>query len=140
VADQITFLLSRAQRFETMARRLSRIGVALSICGILFTGARAGLIIGDAGRPFMNWLNEAALILPAMAPVFLGLLSFNEYRSISTRYRAIAAQLQTLLGALDADEPRRADGLATTKRIVEVMLQEGAEWRQSIEARTVSAY
>jgi hypothetical protein len=140
VVDQITFLQSRAQRFETVARRLSRIGVALSICGILFTGARAVLIIGDAGQPFMNWFNEAALLLPAMAPIFLGLLSFNEYKSISTRYRAIAAQLQTLLGALDAIEPRRADRLAAAKRIVEVMLQEGAEWRQSIKARTVSAY
>lgn len=81
-----------------------------------------------------------ALVLPAMAPVFLGLLSFNEYTRLATRYRAVAAELQVQIAALDRSSPRRAAVLPIARRIAEVMLAETADWQLIIKARTVSAY
>lgn len=137
--EQIHFLLRRAARFDVMARRLTQIGVALSICGIAFSGMRAMLLAGT-GSTILRGFNEMALVLPAMAPVFLGLLSFNEYRKLAIRYRAVAAELQVQVAALDRAPPRRASVLAIARRIADVMLAESADWQQLIKSRTVSAY
>jgi hypothetical protein len=140
IGEQIAFLTGRATRFEIIARRLSRLGVTLSICGIAFSGLRAILLAIDVGESGMAWLNETALVLPAMAPVFLGLLSFNEYRGLTTRYRALASELRTQVQQLDSARPRRAAVLSIARRIAAVMLQESEEWRQLIKGRSVSAY
>jgi hypothetical protein len=139
-AGQVQFLLRRAARFDVMARRLTQIGVALSICGIAFAGVRAAMLLAGAGPPLLRGFNEMALVLPAMAPVFLGLLSFNEYSRLATRYRAVAAELRVQIAALDRAPPRRAAVLPIARRIAEVMLAETADWQLIIKARTVSAY
>ena len=139
-AEQIRFLLNRATRFDLMARRLMQIGVALSVCGIAFSGVRAAMLLAGAGPHLLRGFNEMALVLPAMAPVFLGLLSFNEYRRLATRYRAVAAELQVQVVALDRAAPRRASVLPIARRIAEVMLAETADWQLIIKAKTVSAY
>ncbi len=138
--EQIAFLLSRASRYEVISGRLSRIGIALSITGVGFAGLRAALLIADVSDKAMTWFNEAAVLFPAMGPVFLGLLSFNEYRRLSERYRAIAEQLQRELKALEATPPIRARTLTIARRIADIMLEEGADWRMLIASRTVSAY
>ena len=139
-AGQIGFLLRRAAGFDIMARRLMQIGVALSICGTAFSGVRAAMLLAGAGPSILHEFNEMALVLPAMAPVFLGLLSFNEYRRLATRYRAVAAELQVQVAALDRAPPRRAAVLPIARRIAEVMLAETADWQLIIKAKTVSAY
>ena len=140
VFGQIRFLFDRAARFELMARRLRQIGAALSICGIVFSAVRAGLLLAGTRSSALRAFNELALVLPAMAPVFLGLLSFNEYSKLATRYRAVAAELQTQAAALDSVAPRRSAVLSVARRIADVMLAEGADWQLLIKAQTVSAY
>ncbi len=137
---QVGFLLGRAARFDDIARRLRQIGVALFMCGMAFSAVRAALLLASAGSSALRGFNELALMLPAMAPIFLGLLSFNEYGKLATRYRAVAAELRELLGLLDSAVPQRQAVLAVTRRIADTMLAEGADWRQLIRARTVSAY
>ena len=137
---QVAFLLARAARFDAIAGRLRRIGVALFLCGGAFSAVRAALLLASAGSTALRDFNELALVLPAMAPVFLGLLSFNEYGKLATRYRAVAAMLGVQVAALDAAPPRRAAVLAVARRIADIMLAEGAEWRELTRARTVSAY
>lgn len=138
--DQVGFLLSRAVRFDTMGRRLWQIGFMLSMAGIGFSAIRAALLWGAVADTTMRSFNELALLLPAMAPVFLGLLSFNEYSTLATRYRAVAAELQAQLGALDATPMRRKDVLEVARGIAEVLLAETFDWQLLIKARTVSAY
>ena len=137
---QVGFLLGRATRFDDIARRLRQIGVALFLCGMTFSAIRAVLLLASAGSSALREFNAIALVLPAMAPIFLGLLSFNEYGKLATRYRAVAAELRELLALLDSAAPRRQAVLAVARRIAEVMLAEGADWQQLIRARTVSAY
>ena len=137
---QIQFMLRRAARFDVMARRLTQIGVALSICGIACSGVRAAMLLARAGPSALRGFNEMALVLPAMAPVFLGLSSFNEYRNLAIRYRAVAAELQVQVAALDQAPRQRAAVLPIARRIAEVMLAETADWQLLIKARTVSAY
>ena len=136
-AGQVAYLLSRATRYSALARRLQRIGVALFSCGVAAAAIRtAAMLTGGAPTPL--WFDETALILPALAPVFLGLLGFGEYNRLATRYRAVAAELQVQLAALEAAGPRRAPVLRVARRIADVMLAEGADWQLLIKARTIS--
>jgi hypothetical protein len=137
---QIAFLRVSATRFEAMALRLRRIGVALFLCGMVFSAVRALLLLAGARPEVLRGFNETALVLPAMAPVFLGLLSFNEYSTLATRYRAVAAELERLLPELDAAAPQRPAVLAVARRIADTLLAEGADWQRLIRARTMSAY
>ncbi len=139
-AGQVGFLLGRAARFDVIARRLRQVGVALSIAGVAFAGGRAALLMAGAGPSVLRAFNELALVLPAMAPVFLGLLSFNEYGKLATRYRAVAAALELQIAALDRVAHDRAAVLPVARRIVEVMLAERDDWRRLMQARTISAY
>jgi hypothetical protein len=138
--SQVHFLLHRAARFDAIAGRLRQIGVALSIAGVAFSGVRAVLLLAGAGPSALRAFNELALVLPAMAPVFLGLLSFNEYSKLATRYRAVAAALNVQIAALGRAPPHRAAVLPIARRIVEVMLAERDDWRQLMQSRTISAY
>jgi len=137
---QIAFLLGRAARFTAIARRLRHIGVGLFLCGLAIEVVRAGFILGGAGDRPILWFNELSLVLPALAPVFLGLLGFGEYLRLATRYQAVAAELRAQLAALDQAEPGRAAALRIARRIAEVMLVEGADWQMLIKARGLSAY
>ena len=98
------------------------------------------LLLAGAGPSALRAFNELALVLPAMAPVFLGLLSFNEYSKLATRYRAVAAALNVQIAALGRAPPHRAAVLPIARRIVEVMLAERDDWRQLMQSRTISAY
>jgi hypothetical protein len=138
--NQVRFLQSRAARFDAVAGRLRRVGVVLSIAGVAFSGGRAALLIAGAAPSVLRGFNELALVLPAMAPVFLGLLSFNEYSKLATRYRSVAAALDVQIAAVDRARPNRAAVLPVARRIVEVMLAERDDWRQLMQARTISAY
>ena len=138
--DQIAYLLMRATRYELAAKRLSRIGIALSMLGVVFSGLRALFLLADlSGRPMLG-LNLAGLILPSLAPVFLGLLSFNEYRRNSARYRSIAAQLQDALAALDKTPLERPALLLVANRISSILRSESADWRTLTRFRSVSAF
>ena len=137
-AGQVAYLLGRAVRYDAIARRLRRIGLALFSCGIGFAAVRTAFLLGSTTPP--SWFDMAALILPGLAPVFLGLLGFGEYGRLATRYRAVAAELQAQLAALDRAPPGRAGVLRVARRIADVMLQEGADWQLLIKARTISAY
>ena len=138
--SQVSFLRQRAERFDAIASRLRQIGVALSIAGVAFSAVRAVLLLAGAGPSALRAFNELALVLPAMAPVFLGLLSFNEYSKLATRYRAVANALTAQIVALRQAPPDRAAVLPIARRIVEVMLAERDDWRQLIQSRTISAY
>ena len=136
-AGQVAYLLSRATRYSALAKRLQRIGVALFSCGVAAAAIRTAAML-TGGTPTPLWFDETALILPALAPVFLGLLGFGEYSRLATRYRAVAAELQVQLAALDAAGPGRAAVLRVARRIADVMLAEGADWQLLIKARTIS--
>ncbi len=137
-ADQVAYLLGRAARYDAIAKRLQRIGVALFSCGVGAAAIRtAAMLAGGAPTPL--WFDETALILPALAPVFLGLLGFGEYGRLATRYRAVAAELRVQLASLDAAGLGRAAVLRAARRIADVMLAEGADWQLLIKARTISA-
>jgi hypothetical protein len=138
--SQVRFLLQRAARFDAIAARLRQIGVALSIAGVAFSGVRAVLLLAGVGPSAVRAFNELALVLPAMAPVFLGLLSFNEYTKLATRYRSVAIALNVQIAALDGAQPHRAAVLPIARRIAEVMLAERDDWRQLMQSRTISAY
>jgi hypothetical protein len=138
---QIAYLLDRAARFDALARRLGRIGVALFASGIIFEVARGALLVTGTGGTPVIWLNELSLVLPALAPVFLGLLAFGEYNRLATRYRAVAAELKAELAVLDETESGyRPVILPVGRRIAEIMLAESADWQLLIKARTLSAY
>jgi hypothetical protein len=138
---QVTYLLNRATRFTALADRLRRIGVALFISGLIFEAARGVLLVTGVGGQPVLWLNELSLVLPALAPVFLGLLAFGEYGRLATRYNAVAAELQAELLVLDHAQPgRRAAVLPVGRRIAEIMLAESIDWQQLLKAGTLSAY
>ncbi len=138
--NQIHFLQSRAEGFDVIAGRLRQIGVVLSILGVAFSGGRAALLLAGVGPSALRAFNEMALVLPAMAPVFLGLLSFNEYSKLATRYRLVAAALEAEIAALDRAALNRATVLPVARRIVDVMLAERDDWRQLMQSQTISAY
>ncbi len=138
--EQIDYLLDRATHFAAMARRLKRIGLGLVIAGIGFSMMRAALPYAPVeGRPVV-WSNELALVLPALAPVFLGLLGFGEYGRLVMRYQGVAAELRLQVSALDKAAPDRAAILRIARRIADVMLAEAADWQLIIKARTLTAY
>ncbi len=147
-AAQVAYLLGRARRYDALARRLQRIGVALFSCGVVAAAVRTAAMLAG-GAPTPTWFDQSALILPALAPVFLGLLGFGEYGRLATRYRAVAAELQAQVAALDAAGPNmaglnpaspgRAGVLRAARRIAAVMLAEEADWQLLIKARTISA-
>ena len=137
-SGQVAFLLGRAARYDAIAVRLRRIGIGLFSCGIGVAAIRTAAMLAG-GAPTPQWFDEGALILPALAPVFLGLLGFGEYGRLATRYRAVAAELRAQLAALDAAGPGRAGVLRVARRIADIMLAEGADWQLLIKARTISA-
>lgn len=138
--DEIAFLRGRASRFSALARRLRLIGISLTIIGFALVAIHAAMVFVGAGPGVIDMLNELALVLPAMAPVFLGLLEFGEYGRLSTRYAAVAAELEAGVTALDRAAPSRGGVLSVARRITDVMLAEGADWQLLIKARTMSAF
>ena len=140
VNGQVAFLTGRAARFNAIGRRLKRIGVSLSLCGIILGAVRVVVILaGEADRP-IQLVNELALVLPSLAPVFLGLLGFGEYGRLAARYDTLAAELRHQLTALDHAEPKRAAVLRIGRRITDAMLAESADWQLLIKARILAAY
>jgi hypothetical protein len=139
-AGQIAYLRSRADRYEAIARRLKSIGFVLFACGVGFNLERAVLLYWGIGGAAFRWSDELALVLPAMAPVFLGLLGFGEHGRLATRYRAVAADLEGLQAQLRNAPPSRPALLAVVRRIADAMLSEGADWQLLVKARTLSAY
>lgn len=137
-AGQVAYLLGRASRFDAIGRRLRRIGIGLFSCGVAAAALRTAAMLAG-GAPMPPWFDETALILPALAPVFLGLLGFGEYGRLATRYRAVAAELQAQVATLDRAGSGRAGVLRAARRIAEVMLAEGVDWQLLIKARTISA-
>jgi len=138
--EQIEYLSDRADRFAAIASRLKSIGLGFVIAGIAFSVARASLLyLPFQGRPVVL-TNELALILPALAPVFLGLLGFGEYSRLVTRYRGVAAELQRQVAVLDRAAPGRAASLRIARSIADVMLAEAADWQLIIKARALAAY
>jgi hypothetical protein len=138
---QVRYLEGHAARFAAMAKRLQRIGVGLFIAGIVFEVTQGALLLVGIGGPSADWLGGLSLVLPALAPVFLGLLAFGEYSRLAARYRAVAAELKAQLVALDHMETgRRVGVLSIGRHICEVMLAESADWQLLIRATTLSTY
>jgi hypothetical protein len=138
---QVAYLVDRAARFNALARRLKRIGVLLFASGITFEAARVALLVTGTEGTSVTWLSELSLVLPGLAPVFLGLLAFGEYSRLATRYQAVAAELKAELAELDqVDSGCRAVVLPVGRRIAEIMLAESVDWQLLIKARTLSAY
>jgi len=137
--EQIVYLRAHADRYSLLARRLKRIGMALVVTGIAASVVRAILQVWNANAPALLWSNELALLLPALAPLFLGLLGFGEYARLATRYRAVAAALEQQLTLLNSAPAGREPALATARRITDVMLAETADWQLIIKARVISA-
>lgn len=135
---EIAFLRARVVRFGTIARRLQRIGMGLTVCGLALVAVHGVLVYAAAGPRTTEGLNEMALVVPAVALVFLGLLGFGEYGRLSTRYAAVVAELEGALAALDRAGPGRRAVLPVARRITDVMLAEGADWQLLIKARTMS--
>jgi hypothetical protein len=140
IVEQIGYLKGRAARYEIAARRLSRIGTALSALGVVFAGLRGILLFEQVAATKLVVLNTAALVLPALAPVFLGLLSFNEYRRNAARYRSIAGQLERALASLDRTPLERAPLLFLAGRVAQVLRNESSDWRTLTRIRTISAF
>ena len=139
-AAQIAYLKMRASRYEIAARRLSRIGISLSVLGIFFAGLRAVFLFAEVSEHTLLWLNIAALVLPSLGPVFIGLLTFNEYRRNAARYHTIAAQLQETLKSLDQTPLERTPLLAVARRTAEILRNESSDWRTLTRIRSVSAF
>lgn len=138
VAGQVAFYRARAGRFAVIVRRLHRIGFALFLCGILFAAARFAVVIGGVSAQSARPLNQAALVLPALAPVFLGLLGFGEYGRLAERYSATAAELDAARPALAAAAGDWRRTLRIARRIAGAMLAEISDWRVLIRGRGVS--
>ena len=137
---QIAYMRARAARNTAAANRLSRIGLTLSVLGFVFAGVRAGVLVAQVGGASAFWIGEAALVCPALGPVFLGLAGFNEYRRHAARYSAIADQLEMNLGELDAAPAARADRVRIVKTIAEALVAESADWRTLTAMRAISAF
>ncbi len=140
VAGQLAFLTGRAARFSAMARRLKRIGVSLSLCGIILGAVRLVVLLAHGTDRYTLLVNELGLVLPSLAPVFLGLLGFGEYGRLAARYSALAEELARQLAALERAEPKRAAVLRIGRRITDAMLAESADWQLLIKARILVAY
>lgn len=138
--DEIAFLVGRARRFRTMAARLKLIGVVLSLIGVGFVALHAIFVYRNIAGPSSEWFNELGLVVPAMAPVFLGLLGFGEYERLATRYAAVAAGLSNEVAALDRAGPDRRSILPIARRIADIMLAEGADWQLLIKSKTLGAF
>jgi hypothetical protein len=138
-AAQLTFLNTRVTRYRILAQRLRWIGVALFASGIVFEICQAVVFVtGASGRP-VDWLNDLSLVLPGLAPVFLGLLAFGEYRRLTKRYQAVQTELEAQLAALAKAQPgHRSSVLAIGRRISDVMLAESADWQLLIRAGSLS--
>src|SRR5262249_48865555 len=136
---QVSFLESRAARSAAMARRLQHIGAALFVSGIVFEVLQGALLMAGIEGRSATWLNDLSLVLPALAPVFLGLLAFGEYSRLEARYQAVATELRAQLTALDHIETgSRPQGLIIGRRIADVMLAESADWQLLVKAVTLS--
>lgn len=142
---QIAYYRRRAETFTRIAERLRRAGVALFLVGLGFIAMRAVAMMIGAGPDSSRLLEESALILPALAPVFLGLLGFGEYSRLSQRYTAVADHLERLQRAMpdpvtDPAGCTRARVLQIGHAMADAMLAEVADWRVLIRAREISPY
>jgi hypothetical protein len=72
---QLEYLLNRAARCTAMARRLRLIGITLFLCGLGCEAIRTVLLLNGLRSGVSLWFNELSLILPALALIFLGLMS-----------------------------------------------------------------
>lgn len=140
VEAEIAFLRSRVARFGVIARRLRLIGLGLTISGFVLAAIHGAMDFAHAGVRTTAWLSELALVVPALAPIAMGLLGFGEYGRLSTRYSAVVAELEAAVAALDRVGPDRRAVLPIARRITEVMLAEGADWQLMIKARTMATF
>ena len=138
--EQIDFMKARAKRNRLASQRLSRIGIGLSALGICFAGLRAAFLVANVGAESLFLLNGAALVLPALGPVFLGLANFNEYSRHASRYEAIARELDRHLVDLQESKGSRAARVRIVRRIVDTLIEESSDWRTLTKLRSVSAF
>lgn len=138
--EQIDYMTARANRYRVAAARLSRIGMGLSSLGIIFAGLRAVFLVASFGASSLLWLNGAALVLPALGPVFLGLASFNEYSRHAARYEAVAEELTHDLADLERAKLSRTARIRIVRQITDKLIAESAVWRTLTKLRSVSAF
>ena len=138
IEGQLQFYRARSGRFGDLAQILGRFGVALFVVGLACTLARQGLAMLSVTGLLFNLAAGLALVIPAFAPVFLGVQSQNEYRQLSRRYAAMADQLVRIeRKAKSAVELSELEHIA--RNLVAVMLAEVSDWHALIGARGISA-
>ena len=146
VASQRRYHRRTGLRYAALARRLDRIGTVIYVAGLVSVVLRAGFAlavelrwIDGAAADTITLFNIVALVVPALAPVFLGLRSQAEFERLSSQYSAMATELAALLPAFDAHAPTYAQLTTAAEAAVRTMMRETADWRLVLKARPVSA-
>ena len=132
-----------AARYDVLEHRLDCIGNRLYMLGLTAVGLRALIWLTFNGRtpPFNTmWLDIASFVLPALAPVFLGLRSQAEYARLAMQSHAMANQLDMVLQALDGPRtPSHAQLSRVAAAASRIMVREASDWRLAVKAKPVSA-
>ncbi len=138
IDGQIGFYEGRAERFAVIGRRLERLAHWLFIAGFVALLLRAVVFVLTS-RP--NWrmpFSAASLVIPALAPVFMGMRAQAEYARLGQRYRTMVQLLRGSKQEVEKSTHSLAALERATRGAVSVMLAEVSDWRELIKARKVS--
>jgi hypothetical protein len=139
IREQIAFYEARCARFETMARRLNGLADVCYWTGFVLVCLRAAVYFGwPADSDRQTLANMIILVVPALAPIFLGLRAQGEYARLGQRYRAMVGELRRNLAELDVPGANSRRVETVLREAAALILAEVADWRVLIQARSIS--
>lgn len=146
VTSQLAYHRATARRCGILARRLNSLGMHLFSIGLAAVVVRAAFLlavdlgwIGAVSPKTVTLFNAAALIIPALAPVFLGLRAQAEFGRLEQQSTAMVVELEQLRLAFTQTVSGRAHLVRLAETARRVMMLESADWRLVVKARPVSA-
>jgi hypothetical protein len=153
IVSQKNWYQSKSEHCRRLAKALTVAGLVTFVSGLIITALRPvgfaltawadPALIAEISKMLVPAdvlrlrLNEIALVLPALAPIFFGLLSLAEYSRMAERYGAMADYLEDAGEEFAKTEPSRRRLLPRLVSITGVMLAEVSDWRVLIKSKTL---
>jgi len=137
--DQIEFYERRSIRYSIFAVRLNWLANACYWVGLGLAAARV-IVYSEWSSDLVlrSAANMATLVVPALAPIFIGLRAQGEYARLSQRYSIMVQELRVILA--DLAQPHLTSGKLGTivHQAASLTAAEVADWRILIQSRSIS--
>lgn len=145
---QIAYHLAAEARTKTLSERFERLGTITFAIGLVLSTSRFGEYLvsefvpglgGLTGRP-QRLLDQAALILPALATTLYALKDRSSYERLRHHHRSIATDLGEILVRLRRAAPWSHDETMAMDDLAALLHNDLKEWRSAVPDMAITYF